>query len=565
MKTSYLAAKDFLYIIPASLVLGAALASIQGGNWLAGFLSFSFLFLLSITLFLTLYRWANGGRVLGLIIGLAFVLRLAVGMSLYFALPIYGHDNDDSRAGYVFTDAHRRDDQAWKLTTSGQPILNAFSEKYASDQYGGLLAFSAFVYRYLSPDAQRPLMLILLSALFAALGVPFFWKAANQAFGERVAWVSAWIFTLFPESILLGASIMREPYLLTFSAMALWGFVNLLHRAERSEPLGERSRSGWLWLGLGLLGMLLVSPVVALFTLVIFGGWLVFSTERADISWKAILIFAIVFAVGLFFLSASLNRSGEFDTTSPLHVINDWLRLAVKWDAYQLERDSGWVQKIFDEGPTWIRLPFVTIYGVFQPVLPATIIYPTELVWKIIGILRALGWYAMLPLLILSFVAASGAGPGKTRAERSAVLRPEGVSKGGGLRPEGVSKGRSIILWLSLLAWTWILLAALRGGGDLWDNPRYRTILLVWQALLAGYVWVWWWETQNAWLMRIVAMEVVFVLIFAQWYANRYFHWGGQLPFAGMVGLILALWGLILGWGWWRDRKSAGKSAGSRA
>jgi len=540
MKTSYLAAKDFLYIIPASLVLGAPLASIQGGNRLIGFLSFSFLLLLSITLLVTAYRWVNGGRVLALMIGVAFILRFAVGLSLYFALPIYGHDNDDSRAGYVFTDAHRRDDQAWKLATSDQPILNAFSEKYASDQYGGLLAFSAFVYRYLSPDAQRPLMLILLSALFAALGIPFFWQAVSQIFGERVAGVSTWIFALYPESILLGSAIMREPYLLTFSAMALWGFVNRFHRAERSR---RRSRSGLFWLAFGLLGMLLVSPVVALFTLVIFAGWPFFSTERANISWKAILIFAVVFAVALFFLSASLNRSGEFDTTSPLHVINDWLKLAVKWDAYQLERDSGWVQKIFDEGPKWIRLPFVTIYGVFQPVLPATIIYPTELIWKIIGILRAAGWYAMLPMLILSFVAAPGSGPGKTRAEPS----------------------RSIIIWLALLVWIWILLAALRGGGDLWDNPRYRTILLVWQALLAGQVWVWWRETRNAWLVRIVAMEVVFVLAFAQWYASRYYYWGGHLPFAAMVGLILALWGLILGWGWWRDRKSAGKSAGSRA
>jgi hypothetical protein len=539
MKTSDLAAKDFLYIIPASFALGASLASVQSGNWLAGFLSFSFLFLLSIAVLLTLYRWANGGRVLGLIIGLAFVLRLAVGMSLYFALPIYGHANDDSRAGYVFTDAHRRDDQAWKLAASEQPILNAFSEKYASDQYGGLLAFSAFVYRYLSPDAQRPLMLILLSAFLAALAVPFLWKSVSQIFGEPVAWASTWIFALYPESILLGSVIMREPYLLTFSAMALWGFVDwrasttAFDAQPRNPPL-----SASIWLGLGLLGMLLVSPVVALFTLVIFAGWMFFSTERANISWKAILIFVVVFAVGLFFLSSALNRTGEFDATSPLHVINDWLRLAVKWDAYQLERDSGWVQKIFDEGPKWIHLPFVTIYGVFQPVLPATIIYPTELIWKIIGILRAVGWYAMLPMLILSFVAAAGQGSGQKR---------------------------NLILWLSLLAWTWILLAALRGGGDLWDNPRYRTILLVWQALLAGYVCVWWRETRSAWLVRIVAMEVVFLLIFAQWYASRYFYWGGQLPFAAMVGLILALWGLILGWSWWRDRKSAGKSAGSRA
>ena len=132
----------------------------------------------------------------------------------------------------------------------------------------------------------------------------------------------------------------------------------------------------------------------------------------------------------------------------------------------------GWIQKIFDEGPRWIRLPFIAIYGIFQPILPATLIHPTKLIWTSIGFLRGLGWYAILPLLILSFGAATGS------ASR---------------------KERNLILWLSLLAWIWILLASLRGGADLYDNPRYRTILFLWQALLAGYVWVWWRATRSAW------------------------------------------------------------------
>jgi hypothetical protein len=106
-----------------------------------------------------------------------------------------------------------------------------------------------------------------------------------------------------------------------------------------------------------------------------------------------------------------------------------------------------------------------------------------------------------------------------------------------------------------LLAWTWILLAALRGGGDQWDNPRYRTILFLWQALVAGHVWVWWRETRNAWFPRVVACEGIFLLVFTQWYASRYFYVGGQLPFAVMIGLIVGLWGAILAGGWWLDRR----------
>ena len=522
--------KDFLYIIPVSLLSGALFASIENGVWWLGLLSFSFLFLLSFFLLKIAYHWSEGKPTLGYIVALAFLLRLAVGVTLQVALPIYGHEDEDDRAGYVFTDAHNRDNQAWALATSDAPLLNAFSEKYASDQYGGLLAFNALIYRYLSPDAQRPLMLVLFSAFFAAVGLPFLWKAGNQVFGENVAWASTWIFALYPESILLGASAMREPYLLTFSAFALWGFVILFYPAETTRLMVENRRHGWLWLGLGLLGMLLVSPAVALVTIVIFAGWVYFTNEGRDISWKGILVVAAVFILGLFLLSSSLNRSSQFDATSPLHVINDWLKLAVKWDAYQLERDSGWIQKIFDEGPRWIRLPFIAIYGIFQPILPATLIHPTKLIWTSIGFLRGLGWYAILPLLILSFGAATGS------ASR---------------------KERNLILWLSLLAWIWILLASLRGGADLYDNPRYRTILFLWQALLAGYVWVWWRATRSAWFSSVLACEIVFILVFTQWYLSRYLHWGGQLPFAVMIGLILGLWIVILAIGWWRSRSRA--------
>jgi hypothetical protein len=531
-----LAKNDLLWILPLSLTCGAWLASIQEGNWLIILfsLSFSFLFLLSFSLLTFFVKWASAGKTLVLIVALAFALRLIVGITLYLALPIYGHEDEDDKAGFVFTDAHRRDDQAWDLATSDRPIIVAFTDKFAYDQYGGLLAFSAFVYRYFSPDAHRPLMLVLISSFVAALGIPFLWKAVSQAFGVKVAWASAWIFALYPESILLGASAMREPYLLTFNALAFYGFVSGVRELAPSSDskLSESRVMPRVMLGIGLLGMLLVSPAIALATLIIFAGWMFFTSERGNISWKVIVIFAAIFVIGLFFLSASLNRSGEFEATSPFHVINDWLKSAVKWDAYQLERESGWVQKIFDEGPTWIRLPFVAIYGLLQPVLPATIIHPTKLIWTTIGFLRGLGWYAMIPLLILSF----GAGANSTSG-----------------------KMRSLILWLALFSWTWVLLAALRGGGDLWDNPRYRTILFLWQAILAGYVWVWWKETQNAWLTRIVMMEVVFLLVFTQWYASRYYHLGRQLPFAMMIALILGLWGLIVGFGWWKDRKATAR------
>lgn len=468
------------------------------------------------------------------IIVLAFALRLLVGVGIHIGLPLYGHEDDDDKAGYIFTDAHLRDNQAWELASSERPILSAFTDRFAYDQYGGLLAFSALVYRYLSPNAHNPLLLIILSALVAALGVPFLWKAASQVFGEKVAFAAAWIFALYPESILLGSSAMREPYLLTFSAIVFWGFVGWRDSGLDTPSATRPARlNSWIWLGIGLLGMLLVSPAVALAHLVIFAGWMFFTNENRSLSWKSILIFLVIFAVGLLFLSASLNRSGQFDSSSPLRVVNDWLESTIKWDAYLLERESGWIQKLFDEMPDGMRLPFVAVYGILQPVLPAALVAPTVPVWKMIYILRAAGWYALLPAMIMSFGAAAG---------------------------QGSSQKRNVILWLSLLIWTWILLAALRGGGDAWDNPRYRTILFLWQSILAGYVWVWWRETRNVWLSRVLLCEAVFLVVFTQWYASRYFHWGGQLPFAVMIALIAGLWGLIIGLGWWRDRKRITKT-----
>ena len=179
----------------------------------------------------------------------------------------------------------------------------------------------------------------------------------------------------------------------------------LLHVRTAATGLLDHRQSR-IWLALGIVGMLFVSPVVALVTLVIFAGWMYFASERGRISWWVVAVVAAVFVAGLFILSSALDRQGNLGGGTPIGVINNFMREAVKWDVYQLERGSGWVQKLFDEMPEWLRLPFVMVYGVFQPVLPAAFVEPTTLIWKIIAILRALGWYALLPVLIMSFVAA---------------------------------------------------------------------------------------------------------------------------------------------------------------
>jgi len=521
MQTRKLFLKDLIFIVPLSLVLGMGLASIQAGTWWIGWLGFSALFIAGLMALVAAWRWAGAGKLLAWMIGLALFLRLASGVAVYLALPINGHNVPDDKAGFVFTDAHRRDDQAWQLASSASPLWSAFDKTYYTDQYGGLLAFSAAAYRLLSPDAHRPLLILLLAALTAALGVPFLYKATRGLWTDQLALVTGWLFVLYPESVLTGGAQMREPFLLTFIAMSSWGFADWLTNGKRH---------GWLWMAIGFVGLLMVSPAIAVAAFVLFAGWIYLRGEYKRIPWQVFVALAIVFVLALFVLSWGLDRSHDFGTASPLGVILDWFRAAAKFDTYRLERGSGWIQSLFRKMDPSQQFLFTIVYGILQPVLPAAFIEPTTLTWKIIAIVRALGWYLLLPLMIYSLIAA-------WRAPRG---------------PE-----RRVWLWIVSVSWLWILICSIRGGGDQWDNPRYRLILFGFEALAAGYAWVGWRAQRDGWLPRIAAVEGLAVLIFLQWYISRYYHWGRQIPFFLMIGLIVLVSAAILGGGWLWDRRAA--------
>ncbi len=135
-------------------------------------------------------------------------------------------------------DAYNRDQEAWDLASSDTPLWSAFRGEYTSDQYGGLLALSAAVYRYLSPQTHRPLLVLTLAATASALGVFFLWRAARDWFGDGVALAAGWIFAVYPEAVLLGSSQMREPFILGGIAMAFYGMARI--------QSGRIRRPGWL-------------------------------------------------------------------------------------------------------------------------------------------------------------------------------------------------------------------------------------------------------------------------------------------------------------------------------
>jgi len=539
--------RDLRWITPASLGLGTLLSAlpsrtgvppllatrtVDGGAWWIGWLSYSFLLLLGLSALAALWRAErsrSGGapRTLGLMLLLALLLRLGLGIALTYVLPVAGYPTDVQQAGYVFKDAFNRDTQAWDLARSTHPIWEAFDKSYrvgatySTDQYGGLLALSALAYRYLSPDVHRPWLVILLSALTAAVGVALTWKATRQLWGESLAIPAAWIMALYPESLLLGSSQMREPFLITFIAMIFWGVIDWQF---------NHNRRAWPWLAGGLAGLLLFSPGVAIFTILALGGWAWLWGKHRHLSWRAALISAAMLLVALLLLWVGLAR-GSFAGASPIEIITHWLQTSTKWDIYLLERSSGWVQEIFRHTDTRLHLPFVIGYGLAQPVLPAAIFDVTVWPWQVIGILRAFGWYALLPFLVISCMA---------------------------IWKMKLNNECAAWLWLWLLTWAWLIISAIRAGGDQWDNPRYRVIFLLWQAALASQAWTWWRASKNPWPVRILAVELLSLAFFSEWYASRYIGYIAKPSFGVMLAAIAITSGFVLvgGWAWDRWRAS---------
>jgi peptidoglycan/LPS O-acetylase OafA/YrhL len=159
--------------------------------------------------------------------------------------------------------------------------------------------------------------------------------------------------------------------------------------------------------------------------------------------------------------------------------------------------------------------------------MPAALVDPAPLIWRIVGILRAAGWYALAPFLIYSILAAFKV---QDKGERQEML------------------------WFAGVALVWVVVSSFRAGGSQWDNPRYRTILLPWMALLAGWAYTWARARLDPWLVRILAVEGIFLLFFTEWYFSRYTRLIPRPPFWVVTGLIVIFsLGVVVG-GWLRDR-----------
>ncbi len=532
--TSPLERKHLILYGAVILGSGALLAVLDGReDWLAGWLGYSLLILLSTLVIFFVWKQVKGNRQVGIIALTAFILRAGLGILFMLILPVVGYqDNPASQAGYLYKDAFVRDQQAWNLAASDSPLLNAFSGAYSGDQYGGLLAFSALIYRYLGFGVHRPWLVLLITAAVSGLGVLWLWKAAldwlsnenppdpvgkKLSPGLFIPIIAAWIYALYPETVFLGSAHMREPFVLACTAFIFFSLTQV-----RSEP-----RRGWWGFALAVLVLFLIQLPVALAIVSVSIGFILLE-YGSHLHWKIWLLIAGIFLLGVVLVVWNWMNLPSLASAQPLTIFKEWLQHNFGFQSYLVERQSGMIQKLVQGAGQQGMLPIILVYGFAQPVLPATIVDPAAWFWRTFNILRSLGWYVLAFFLIYNLVI---------------TFTKKTYPK------------QKVRIWLTLAVFVWILISAANAGGDMWDNPRYRTMFLVYQALLAA--WAFWWAkiTKDTWFWRWLAVEAVFVLAFLEWYISRYYPAIPHLSIWTMIILTLLGCGFILVGGWVWDHK----------
>jgi hypothetical protein len=488
-------------------LLGAGVAALSPGAFWPGWLAASVLAVPALFLLAAAWTWAGGGRLLAWMIALAFLLRLVAGVGLSLALPEWGYDTDCQNAGYLFIDACERDREAFGVAQKGEGLYWFSGIKLDTDQYGGLAFLSGWIYRYLSPDAHRPFLVLIVGAFFAALGTPFLYRAISLRWNGRVAGLAAWIYVLYPDALFFASAQMREPILAGLGAVAFWAVL----------AWERRPRAGLAVFAASLLGMAFFSPRVALMVagVLLVWFWLEFSASRPGPRWQVL---------GWFGLAGGL--------LAMLILTWGWFLDSAAYDIQVTIQRSGWLAKIIEEAGQQWALPVLTVYGLAQPVLPAALTETSIPLWQSLGIFRAAGWYALAPFLVYGLFT---------------------------VWKEPLVQRRRILIWLVLAVCAWLAISTLRGGGDQTDNPRYRSLFLPWLALLAAWAVDRALALRDAWLWRWILVEGIFLGFFTHWYVSRYLRIAGRLPFWQMLAWILFLSGLVLAGGWLYDRLRAGR------
>ncbi|OGO33572.1 MAG: hypothetical protein A2Z16_08710 [Chloroflexi bacterium RBG_16_54_18] len=454
----------------------------------------------------------------------AALLHLAAGVLWYVALPVWGHESRAEQLGYVMSDASKRDQAAWKLAGSNKSLLDAFRNNRATDQYGGMLFLSAFAYRYMGGTNHQPLLIVVITASFSSIAILFTWAFAFRVWGLQVAKLSAIALAVFPDAVLLGSSQMREAFTISLSSAAFYGLFRYY---------GNRTWKNLLWLIIPLALFLPFSPPFAALLFVMLGlSALALSKDtnlvkRSRWFWVVVIGMVLLILVGLWL---ALSQFTPERISNPIEMISWWLRKSAEYQAHLTKLASGWLQKTFKSTPEWLHMPILVGYGTVQPFLPAAITVGSHApIWPRIVLWRSVGWTILLGFLIYAPILA--------------------------FRKKEISTFTRVFC---LVVWLGIFIAAFRGGGDMWDNPRYRTTFAGLQIALAAWAWVEHRRISDPWLHRALLGLGAIMIWFLPWYLRRYigFNWPvSSLTLTLILGTCSAILIIFLDWLWERLKK----------
>jgi hypothetical protein len=314
---------------------------------------------------------------------------------------------------------------------------------------------------------------------------------------QKIALTAAWIFALYPDGILVGSSQMREPFLMGLACIAFWAVLQW-----REKPFKALLIPVNTMIPACLFSIPSGSVIIAVLAAVFLTDWTFCQTKKR----RRILGYSLLLLLGFSALIGGWS----------------WLKETLYYDAYITRISSGWISALINQyGDKW-NIPFTTLYGLTQPLLPAAIFEPSVPFWVAIAIIRGLAWYAALPILFYGVFAVW-----KTKTQNDWLIK-----------------------LFYIVFFIWVVVSSARAGGDLWDNPRYRFILLPFMAIIIAWAVEQYQRSRSPWLWRWGAVICVFLLLFTNFYANRYTEsLGFYIPFIQTAGLIVLFSLLIIGSG----------------
>jgi hypothetical protein len=448
---------------------------------------------------------------------IAAILRISLGLLWFNALPVWGHGTPAEKAGYIMADASARDQAAWNLAQSNKSLWKAFRNNRTVDQYGGMLFLSAAIYRGLGTHQHNPIQMVVLCAAFSSSTIFFLWGFAKRAWDKDVANLAAMLIAFYPEAMLLGSSQMREAFTIPLTSAAFYGLIRYQQRRDLKS------------VSMIIVSLLLFIPFSPPFAALLMGILVITAIASSirfanDLTKKSTfwIIFSILFILILAGVWITLKQFTPEGMNNPIHMINWWLRKSASLQAYLSKHASGWIQEIFKNTPTWTHMPMLLAYGVVQPFLPAAIVVGSHApIWRWITLWRSIGWSFMLIFLVYA--------PVLTLRKKDNNIR--------------------LVRILLLIVWFIILLAAFRGGSDMWDNPRYRATFSSLQVVLVAWTLIELRRSSDPWFWRAIIVGVAIMGWFIPWYLQRYYSIGWQIsdPFRTLglgisTGILLCIW-----------------------